>query len=284
MVDADGELREPQATEHCIDHRQHLGLDGHRAAPDAIDVALVEFAIASPLRPIGAPDGLNLIAPKRQRQVVQMRRDHPRERHGQVIAQRHIGQLACEQAGRALALRQRHHRARRRFQLVAALEDAEQQTVAFFAVLALQYAGQFHRGRLQRLEAIALEGIAQQREGAVAQDEVTRQEIARAFGKRGRRFGHRILLSVVARARMTGALADSCAVRRRDRILGARYLARQRANPFRISHRTAAAPQRPAFSIAGSQARRLAWPASAAHRAEPGADRTHKFVGRLLLW
>ena len=84
--------------------------------PMRVDVALVELAEPSAGRPIGTPDRLDLVALEEPRQLALVLRDDARERHREVVAQREVG----------LAARL----------VLAALEDLEDQLVAFFAVLA----------------------------------------------------------------------------------------------------------------------------------------------------
>ena len=104
--------------------------------PIAVDVALVELAESAARRPIGAPHGLNLIALEDLRQLRLVLGHDTRERHRQVVAQREIG-LA---AGLVLA----------------ALENLEDELVAFLAVLAEQCLDVLGGRRLERLEPVAI--------------------------------------------------------------------------------------------------------------------------------
>src|SRR4029450_449357 len=109
--------------------RAQLGLDDRRRRSEHVHVALVELAEAPARRPVGAPARLNLGALEEAAQVAVLG-DDARERHGQVVAERQVGELRPRV--RALP----HRLLERALQLGAALEDAEDELIALFAVLA----------------------------------------------------------------------------------------------------------------------------------------------------
>src|SRR5205085_6914937 len=101
-----------------------------------VHVALIELAEASARWPVGAPDGLNLVAFEKLRQLVAVLRDDARERHGQIVSQREVGFAGLL--------------------VFAALEDFEDELIALFAVFAKQRLDVLDRRRLQRLETLTL--------------------------------------------------------------------------------------------------------------------------------
>src|SRR5204863_10063823 len=127
---------------------------------DAVNVALVELAEASARGAIRAPDGLNLVALEKPGELVAVLGDDARERDGQIIAERQVG------LARALVL--------------AALEDFEDELVALLAVLAQERLDVFDRGRLQRLEAVALVDIFNTADDVLAPPHVGGEEVAHA--------------------------------------------------------------------------------------------------------
>ncbi len=164
------EVLEAQLVEHLGDRRQHLDLDDRRGRADGVDVALVELAEAAPGRPVGTPDRLNLVPLEELRQLRLVLGHHPRQRHGQVVPQ---GQIR-----RAARL------------VLAALEDLEDQLVAFLAVLPEQRLDVLDRRRLQRLEAIALVHAADHADHVLAPAHVLREEVAHAARRLGAHAGN----------------------------------------------------------------------------------------------
>ena len=163
MIQPDGEVAETRGVVRTsLTARQMLGFDDRRRRADRVDVALIELAEPPARRAIGAPHRLNLIALEELRQLVLILRDDARERHGQVVAQREIG----------LAARL----------VLAALENLENELVAFFAVLAEQRLDVLERGRLERLEPVALVHLANDADHVLAATDVVGQEVARPAG------------------------------------------------------------------------------------------------------
>ena len=158
VIDDNLEVLEAQVDEHVGRGREQFGFDGHRRRSDRVDVALVELAEAALLRAIGAPDRLYLIALEELRQLAAILGDHSRERHGEVVAQRQV----CL-AG---------------FGALAALENLEDQAIAFFTVLALQRLEILDRRRLERLEAVLLIHVGDHADHVLPAPHVFRQEVA----------------------------------------------------------------------------------------------------------
>jgi hypothetical protein len=93
-------------------------------------------------------------------------RHDPGKRHRQVVAERQIGLSGCL--------------------VLAALEDLEDQAVAFFAIFPEQRLDVLERRGLERLEALALVDVAHDAHHMLAAADVLGQEIpgaARRFGR-----------------------------------------------------------------------------------------------------
>ena len=78
---------DPQLSEDPLDDLDQFDLVEQRARADNIDIALVEFAVAPLLRPVGTPYGLDLVALERQRDLGAVLHDIPRKGNGQVVPQ-----------------------------------------------------------------------------------------------------------------------------------------------------------------------------------------------------
>ena len=95
MIQPDRRSRRTRASRSTsLTAAQQLRLDDRRRRADRVDVALIELAEAAARRPVGAPHRLNLVALEELRQLALILRDHARERHGQVVAQREVGLAA----------------------------------------------------------------------------------------------------------------------------------------------------------------------------------------------
>src|SRR5581483_7520234 len=180
VIEADQELLaapETQALQHVRDRADHLGVRHRAGRADDIHVALVELAEASPGRPLGAIDRLYLVA------LVDAR---------QVVAQPGVAQALLERLAVGCG--------QRAIQLLAALEHAEDQLVAFIAVLAQQGVQALQGRRLQRLEAVRLIDVFYHRDYIIASQYLQRQEVARAAERRG--IGHRALAFLLSLPRL----------------------------------------------------------------------------------
>ena len=138
----------------------NFDLDHQRTRSDGIDVALVELTKPAARRTVGAPDRLNLVALEEPAQRATMLGDDPRQRHGQVVAQRQI-------------------RFTRRLVLAAA-KHFENQLRALVAVLAGERLDVLERGCFERLEAIAPIHVLDDADHVAAAAHVAGQEIAHA--------------------------------------------------------------------------------------------------------
>ena len=172
MIEPDRELPEAEAAQRVGDRAENVRLDHGRRRPDRIDIALKELAEPSARRPVRAPHRLNLIPFEDLRDLVLILRDDARERHREVVPEREIGFAGVL--------------------VLAALEDLEDQLVAFLAVLPEQRLDVLERRRLERLEAVPLVHVPDHADDVLAAPDVVRQEIARAgWGLGGLLIGHR---------------------------------------------------------------------------------------------
>ena len=137
MIQPDREIGEPEAFSTSETAAQTSASTTGGGRSDRVHVALVELAEAPLLRPVGAPHRLNLVALEELRQLALVLGDDARQRHGEVVPQREVG------FARLTAF-------------LAALQDLENQPIAFFAVLAEQRLDVLDRRRLERLEPVPL--------------------------------------------------------------------------------------------------------------------------------
>src|SRR5262249_10376039 len=126
---------------------------------DRVDVALIKLAEPSTLRPVGAPDRLNLIALEKPGQLVLILGDDPGQRHGEVVAQREVGR-----AGRLM---------------VTPPQDLEKELVAFLPVLPEQRLDVLEGRRLEWLEPVALVDLADDADDILPSADLLGQKIPR---------------------------------------------------------------------------------------------------------
>ena len=101
VVDLDAELPHRQAAERLGDDERHLGLEvrGELADVDDVDVGLGELAEAPLLRPLAAPDLLDLVAAEREGELAGVLEHVAGEGHGEVEVQAQRGIPAAVVAG-----------------------------------------------------------------------------------------------------------------------------------------------------------------------------------------
>src|SRR5262249_48319134 len=158
VVQSNREVVEAEAQQDIRHRRENLRFDTWRGRSDRVEIALIELAKPPARGPIGAPDRLDLVALEEPRQLVLILRDRTGQRHGEVVAQgevRFAGVL-----------------------VLAALQDLENQLVAFFAVLAEQRLDVLERRRLERLEAVALVDVADNVDHVLPPADVVRKKVA----------------------------------------------------------------------------------------------------------
>ena len=86
VVDLDLHI-DTQAGEHGVDNLHQFNLVEQGVAANNIGITLIELAIATTLRTVGTPYGLNLIAFERQLEFVAVHDNIACEGHGEVVAQ-----------------------------------------------------------------------------------------------------------------------------------------------------------------------------------------------------
>ena len=171
MIQPDRELPEAEAAQRVGDRAENVRLDHGRRRPDRIDIALKELAEPSARRPVRAPHRLNLIPFEDLRDLVLILRDDARERHREVVPEREIGFAGVL--------------------VLAALEDLEDQLVAFLAVLPEQRLDVLERRRLERLEAVALVHTSNDVDDVFPPTDVIGKKVAGSARRLGRHVGRR---------------------------------------------------------------------------------------------
>src|SRR5690606_245246 len=101
VVDPDHEAADPDLAEDRVDDARDLGIvqRAQGAVADDVDVALVEFAEPAGLRPLAAPDLLDLVAAERKGELAEVLGDVAGQRHRQVEMERHFGRRILPFAG-----------------------------------------------------------------------------------------------------------------------------------------------------------------------------------------
>ncbi len=140
VIEPDDEVVKAESLKHLADRGQDLHFDEQRRRPQRVDVALVELAEPAARRAIRTPHRLNLVALEESRQLVLVLRDDARERDRQIVPKRKIRFAGVL--------------------VLAALEDLEDQLVAFLAVLPQQRLNVLEGGRLERFEPVLLVHVA----------------------------------------------------------------------------------------------------------------------------
>ncbi len=176
VVEADDHVQ-AQLGKDGIEELGELGLAEQGIGADHVRVALVKLVVAALLRPVGAPDGGNGVALEGEGQVVLVHDHVAGEGHGEVVAQAPFGDLG--EHGVAVLVGQVPVVGLT--QKVAVVEHLEEQAVPLFAVLAGEGREVFHHGRLDRLEAVAVEVLADDVEEEVAPPHFVGEEIAGAL-------------------------------------------------------------------------------------------------------
>ena len=117
--------------ENFGDDLDQIDLAEQAAAADHVDVALIELAVSPFLRPVGPPNGLDLVTLEREGYFSLMLYDIAGQRDGQVIPQPLFAQPCREGVRVAVQLLVAHSA-----QKVARVQYLEQQLVALVAVFA----------------------------------------------------------------------------------------------------------------------------------------------------
>ena len=158
MIQPQEELRESQLAQDVAHRGAQLHLDHGRRRADHVDVTLIELTESATGGTVRAPHRLNLVPLEELRQPATVLGDHARERDGEVVAQ-------CEV---------------RLPSVLAAAQHFENQLVALVAVFARQRFDVLERGRLERLEAVALVHAAHHVDDVLTTAHVLGKEVAHA--------------------------------------------------------------------------------------------------------
>src|SRR5215831_10750645 len=94
MVQSNREVIETKRKEGIARRRDQFSFHHHRTRAQHVNITLIKLTKAPARRPVGAPDGLNLIALEEFRQFVLILRDDTRQGHGQIVAQSEVRRAA----------------------------------------------------------------------------------------------------------------------------------------------------------------------------------------------
>src|SRR5687768_8578462 len=151
MADPDGELRDSDRFQGLRHDGDNLGIGQWGRRTGDVGVTLPELAEAAALRILRAPDRRDLVALEGENQVVLMHCHDAGQRYGQVVAQADLTTAGV-------------------------LEAVHQLFV--FARLAGENVEILQSRRIERLEAMALEDVAEDADDRLAQDHLLRQVVA----------------------------------------------------------------------------------------------------------
>ena len=163
-----------QLAENHVDHLHQLELVELRGGANHVGVALIEFSVATLLRPVGTPHRLQLVAAEGEGDLVAMLDNETGEGNGEVIAQATVTNLRCHLVIILLEINILHE--------VARIEHLEQQFVALFAIFAHERRKVLERRSFDRFKGESAEDRADSVENIVAASHLYREEIARTLG------------------------------------------------------------------------------------------------------
>ena len=141
-----------ETAEYGIYNLHQLHLVQQRVGTYDVAIKLPELTVATLLWAVGAPNGLHLVALKRQLQFFAMHHHVAGKRYGKVVTQTLFAEFDCQSQRVTLSqflgcnLRE----------VVARVQHLKQQFVALFAVFTHQCAEGFHSGGLYLLKAVEL--------------------------------------------------------------------------------------------------------------------------------
>ena len=180
VVDFDGNT-DAKAREHFVNDLHQLHLVEERVATHHVSIALIEFAIASFLRTVGAPNGLNLETLEGKLEFFAVLHHIACKGHSEVIAQAFLTKLSSKSSSGVSFILLGGNRACE----VSAVENFEEQFVAFFSIFSHQGGEVFHRRGFDLRKTIKTVNTADGVEDVVASCHFDESEIACTFGYRG---------------------------------------------------------------------------------------------------
>ena len=177
MVGQDSEVDKAELSQDRGDRAADLGVSDEALRTSDVDVALVELAEATTRGSVGSPHWLDLVALVEGRQVPVVR-DHPRERHREVVAEPFSREVELTEPAIGAGLD-------RSLELVAAVQQPVEQLITLRAILAEERAQVLDRRRFERDKAEGLIHALDHAEHVPATDHVRRQEITHPAGRLG---------------------------------------------------------------------------------------------------
>ena len=180
VVDFDSNA-DAKACEHFVNDLHQFHLVEERIATHYVRIALIEFAIASFLRTVGAPNRLNLETFEGKLEFFAVLHHIACKRHSEVIAQSFLAKLSGKGSCGVRFILFGGNRARE----VSAIENFEEQFVAFFSIFPHKGGEVFHRRGFDLRKTIKTVDTADGVEDVVASCHFDESEIARTFGYKG---------------------------------------------------------------------------------------------------
>ena len=170
-----------KAREHFVNDLHQFDLVEKRIATHHVSIALIEFAIASFLRTVGAPNGLDLETLEGKLEFFAVLHYIACKRHSEVIAQSFLAKLSGKGSSGVRFILFGGNRTCE----VSAVENFEEQFVAFFSIFPHKGGEVFHRRGFDLRKTIKTVDTADGVEDVVASCHFDESEIARTFGYRG---------------------------------------------------------------------------------------------------
>ena len=177
VVDLDGDT-DAEAGEDLVDNLHEFDLIEERIGTNDVGIALVELAITAFLRAVGAPNGLDLVALEGEGEFLAVLHHETGEGDGEVVTQSFLTELGGESGcGGGFVVGGGDGAGE-----VAAVENFEEEFVAFLTIFAHQGGEVLHGGGFDLAEAVEAIDAADGVEDIVAACHFDKAEIAGAFG------------------------------------------------------------------------------------------------------
>ena len=177
VVDLDGDT-DAEAGEDFVDNLHEFDLIEERIGADNVGIALVELAITAFLRTVSTPYGLDLVALEGEGEFLAVLHHETGEGDGEVVTQSFLAELGGEGGcGGGFVVGGGDGAGE-----VAAVENFEEEFVAFLTIFAHQGGEVLHGGGFDLAEAVEAIDAADGVEDIVAARHFDKAEIAGAFG------------------------------------------------------------------------------------------------------
>src|SRR6266496_294347 len=158
MIYPDHEILEAERYQRIAGRGDQFGFNYHRTRTEHVNIALIELSESSASGAIGPPHGLNLVALEKLRQFVLILGDDTSQRHGQIVAQRQIRFAGLF--------------------VFAALENFEDELIAFLAIFSPERLDVFNSGSFQGLETVAFVDFLNHADDVLAFADLFRKKVA----------------------------------------------------------------------------------------------------------